>query len=261
MSKNDAKTGSQSTDQSQPDQPRPAGLSRRQALHWMAATVPAAGVVGWAACDTSSGAGGDPDAGGNHNDAAVSSPDGHLPPQDGVAPDGSVCEATGEDALGPFWEDGAPTRTVLAEANEPGPRTFVQGTVYGPDCETPLADALVDVWHADADGNYHDAGTQYRLRGQMQTDAQGRYAFESIRPGNYSNRPRHYHFNVSAPGHVPLTTQLYFAGDPFLGDSDSCQRPTCNSHDPARIVDFTSDQDPNGTTRYHGTFDITLSAI
>ena len=133
--------------------------------------------------------------------------------------------------------------------------------MYGPDCETPLADAIVDVWHADADGNYHAAGVQYRLRGQMRTDAQGRYAFESIRPGHYSGRPRHYHFNVSAAGHVPLTTQLYFVGDPNLGDNDTCQRPTCNSHDPTRIVAFETAPGPGDSTQYNGTFDITLTAI
>lgn len=238
----------------------PDGFSRRQALGWLAAAVPAAGIVGLAACDESSAGTGDIDAA-TSPDGTVATPDTGMPTVDGVAPDGAVCEVTGPDALGPFWEDGAPLRTVLAAANEPGDRTFVEGVVYAPDCETPLADALVDVWHADTDGNYHAAGQQYRLRGQMRTDAQGRYAFESIRPGHYSGRPRHYHFNVSAAGHVPLTTQLYFVGDPNLGDNDTCQRPTCNSHDPARIVAFETAPGPQGATQYHGTFDITLQII
>jgi len=38
-------------------------------------------------------------------------------------------------------------------------------------------------------------------------------------PGRYLNgaqyRPAHVHVKVSAPGFLPLTTQLYFPGDPY----------------------------------------------
>jgi catechol 1,2-dioxygenase len=169
----------------------------------------------------------------------------------------STCEATKGDALGPFHESGAPFRAVIAEASEPGTRTYVEGVVYGPDCKTPLVGAVLDIWHADASGSYHAAGKQYRLRGQVKTDASGRYAFESIRPGNYDNRPAHYHFIISQPGHQPLTTQIYFAGDPFLGPKDSCPPPTCNSADPGRVISF-ADKSISGKTLLAGSFDAVL---
>lgn len=51
----------------------------------------------------------------------------------------------------------------------------VSGFVVGTDC-TPLANAKVDVWQADASGEYDNRGG-HRLRGYVMTDASGRDAF------------------------------------------------------------------------------------
>lgn len=153
-------------------------------------------------------------------------------------PDAATCEPTRGDARGPFFEPGAPARTALAGPEEPGARLALQGTVRGPDCR-PLAGALLDVWQADAEGNYHGAGADYRLRGQLTTGADGRFAFTTIMPGRYplagSTRPAHIHFTVSHPGHRPVTTQIYFEGDPFLAPNDPCT-VDCDSGDPGRII-------------------------
>lgn len=239
----------------QPGAPKNVALIDRRAL---LLGLPAAGLLGGAlaACSGTTGTlrsdGTTTDArapdGAAGRDAAVAKTDG--------SPDSiSACSPTANDALGPFYEGGAPERTTLASQGEPGERTEVSGVVYGPDCKTPLAGAIVDVWHADAQGNYHAAGQEYRLRGQMKTDSAGRYAFESIRPGNYDGRPAHYHLIVSRPGHQPLTTQIYFAGDPFLGPKDSCPPPTCNSADPGRVIVFAPKQDK---TLIAGRFDVVL---
>lgn len=167
-----------------------------------------------------------------------------------------TCELTGSDVEGPFHIDGAPQRTVLADQDEPGERLMIEGTVYGPDCKTPVANAMLDVWHADDNGDYHD-DAEYRLRGQVMTDDQGRYAFETIIPGRYplggSTRPAHIHFMVSKPGFRPLTTQLYFEGDPFLNPNDPCGAG-CNSGDPTLIIALET-QSPQ---MMRGTFDINL---
>ncbi len=178
------------------------------------------------------------------------SPDaGPLPLEDASAGDAASradagaaqCEATRRDARGPFFAPNAPTRTRIAEPSEPGMRIFLQGTVQQSDCETPVEGALLDVWQADAMGQYHDAGqTSFRLRGQVLSDADGRWQLETIMPGHYENgpgawRPAHLHFTVSAPGFASVTTQLYFAGDPYLAPNDGC--PTaCDSSDPDRII-------------------------
>lgn len=58
-----------------------------------------------------------------------------------------------------------------------------------------------------------------RLRGKLRTDAKGAFMARSVLPGRYLNgrryRPAHIHVKVSAPGHAPLTTQLYFPDDPY----------------------------------------------
>jgi protocatechuate 3,4-dioxygenase beta subunit len=47
------------------------------------------------------------------------------------------------------------------------------------------------------------------LRGAQKTGATGAYAFTTSPPGVYPGRPPHIHVKVTAPGHKPLTTQLY----------------------------------------------------
>jgi catechol 1,2-dioxygenase len=103
--------------------------------------------------------------------------------------------------------------------------------------DTPLAGAVVDVWHADGDGHYdsqdrrHPAGN---LRGLFTTDARGEYWFRSVVPSSYPvptdgpvggllremgrhpMRPAHIHLRVSAAGHRPVTTHAFLAGDEYL---------------------------------------------
>jgi len=163
------------------------------------------------------------------------------------------CDPMESDFQGPMYTPGAPRRSVLAGPKEAGERLRIRGTVFGPDCRTPLRRALLDVWQADAAGHYHDEREDYRLRGQILTDDRGQYQIDTIRPGGYGGRPAHIHFTVTAPGHEPLTTQLYFRGDPVL-DHDSCG-PACNTNDPHRIIVLS--RLPAGSA---GTFDVVLKA-
>jgi protocatechuate 3,4-dioxygenase beta subunit len=163
-----------------------------------------------------------------------------------VLPDGAICRATTGDVLGPFYRDGAPSRVMIAAPTEPGERLALDGIVFADDCTTALAGVTIDVWQADTTGVYHEpteAGGPYRLRGKLTTAADGTWLLQTIKPGNYENgpnlwRPAHLHFIVSAPGFRSVTTQIYFAGDPFLPPNDSCG--TCASDDPARIVALAS---------------------
>lgn len=170
--------------------------------------------------------------------------------------DPGECLPTGSDIEGPFYEPGAPQRVQLASVDEPGERILIEGTVFEPDCQTPIEGALIDVWQADAEGNYH-SGANYRLRAQIVTDASGNYRIETIRPGHYLNagafRPAHIHFTITRPGFAPLTTQLYFAGDPYLAPNDSCG--VCASDDPTLIMELSDG--PEGFEK-QGRFDIVL---
>lgn len=157
--------------------------------------------------------------------------------------DASGCAITTRDAEGPYYEAGAPARAEIAGPDEPGVRLLVEGRLLGPDCKTPLAGYAVDVWQADANGNYYAAGDgPFRLRGKIVTDGAGRYRFSTVLPGRYGDaagiRPAHLHVKIWTPMNEPLlTSQLYFAGDPYLGDADYCTRQgTCNSADAARVL-------------------------
>jgi protocatechuate 3,4-dioxygenase beta subunit len=112
---------------------------------------------------------------------------------------------------GPFFTPDSPERVTLLEPGIEGTKLLLAGSVLAPDC-TPVAGALLDFWHADADGAYDNEG--YRLRGHQFADRQGRYRLETIVPGLYAGRTRHIHVKVQGPGEEVLTTQLYFPGEP-----------------------------------------------
>ena len=118
---------------------------------------------------------------------------------------------TPAQTAGPYWKPASPERTTLLEPGMAGTRLVLEGAVLGPDCR-PVPRARLDFWQADARGRYDNAG--HTLRGHQLTDAEGRYRLETVLPGLYPGRTRHIHVIVSAPGYVPLTTQIYFAGEP-----------------------------------------------
>lgn len=124
--------------------------------------------------------------------------------------------ATADNIEGPFYKRGAPNRSVLVGAGDDGERLIIAGSVSSTSCER-LAKATIDVWQANARGDYDLDG--FRFRGRMTADAQGRWQLRTIVPGRYLNgrryRPAHIHVKVSAPDFETLTTQLYFDGDPY----------------------------------------------
>jgi protocatechuate 3,4-dioxygenase beta subunit len=120
-------------------------------------------------------------------------------------------DATPPQTAGPFYKPSSPKRSSLLEPGMKGTRILVQGYVRSTRCK-PVGGALVDLWQADAAGVYDNAG--YKLRGHQYTDDSGRYSFETVMPGIYPGRTRHFHVRVQAPNHPVLTTQLYFPEEP-----------------------------------------------
>ena len=98
--------------------------------------------------------------------------------------------------------------------------SFAVSRVSGSAC-TPLAGALVDIWHCDALGVYSDVNDphgstlgQKFLRGYQVTDANGSAAFTTVYPGWYSGRTVHIHFKIrtdpTAASGTEFTSQLFF---------------------------------------------------
>ena len=112
---------------------------------------------------------------------------------------------------GPFFKPRSPERTDLVEPAARGRIYQLEGLVLTRACR-PVAGALLDLWHADENGDYDDRG--FRYRGHLFSDAAGRYRFRTILPGLYPGRTRHYHLKVQAPRQRLLTTQLYFPNEP-----------------------------------------------
>jgi len=151
-------------------------------------------------------------------------------------------EATVE---GPFYTAGAPMLkapfVVPHRANEPGDVLFFSGTVRSTD-GAPLSGALVDLWQADADGQYShfnipEAEAPFNLRGRFTADKNGKFEVQTWVPvsyeipkagptgallktlGRHAWRPAHLHVRVSHEGHTTLTTQIFLQNDPWI-DSD-----------------------------------------
>jgi protocatechuate 3,4-dioxygenase beta subunit len=124
---------------------------------------------------------------------------------------GDADDATPPQTPGPFYKPRSPERKSLIEPGIQGARIVLEGRVRSTKCKL-IERALVDFWQADASGVYDNAG--YRLRGHQFTDASGRYRLETIVPGLYPGRTRHFHVRVQAPDRPMLTTQLYFPDEP-----------------------------------------------
>ncbi len=120
-------------------------------------------------------------------------------------------DVTAPQTEGPFFKPRSPARTSLLEPGMRGTRILLTGYVLTTECR-PVTRALLDFWHADNGGIYDNAG--FRLRGHQFTDGAGRYSLETIIPGLYPGRTRHFHVKVQAANQPVLTTQLYFPGEP-----------------------------------------------
>ena len=145
-------------------------------------------------------------------------PTPHIDDDHGPLPTApAACAATADNIEGPFYKPGAPSRATLIGDADRGERLTLTGTVRSTAC-APVANATLDIWHADSRGGYDNDG--WGLRGTLVTDDRGRWALHTIIPGRYLNgkryRPAHIHVKLRAPGRSELTTQLYFEGDPYL---------------------------------------------
>ena len=124
-------------------------------------------------------------------------------------------DPTRRQTEGPYYSPDTPPRVDFMEDGA-GVPLVILGRVLSTRCE-PLPHAVLDFWHADADGRYDNAG--YRFRGHQFADADGLFTLATIQPGGYgyasAARPPHIHVkvqhvNVQGPASGLLTTQLYF---------------------------------------------------
>lgn len=145
---------------------------------------------------------------------------------------------------GPLYVAGAPVQQGKArldlDADDNVAPLRIHGTVTGPDGK-PVANALVEVWHANSMGFYSHfdptgAQSPFNLRGAIKTNADGSYDALTRMPvgygcpptgatqqlldalGRHGNRPAHVHYFVTSDKYRKLTTQFNIEGDPLTWD-------------------------------------------
>jgi protocatechuate 3,4-dioxygenase beta subunit len=110
------------------------------------------------------------------------------------------------------------SRARIAPQDQPGAPMTIEGVVLS-SRDTPAANVIVYAYHTNAEGIYPPAGNRHgTLRGWARTDAEGRYRFDTIRPGAYPGRevPEHVHMHVIEPGIGTYFIQnLEFLDDPL----------------------------------------------
>lgn len=124
-----------------------------------------------------------------------------------------ACVLTPELTEGPYFIAGEKVRRDIREGH-PGTRLDLKLTVLNAKTCKPIRNAAVDIWHADAAGNYSGFGnsTSNRtfMRGIQKTDANGVARFTTVYPGWYMGRTVHIHVKVHVGGAVVHTGQLFF---------------------------------------------------
>jgi protocatechuate 3,4-dioxygenase beta subunit len=153
----------------------------------------------------------------------------------------SSCVVRPELTEGPYYVDEELLRSDIRSDPSDGTirpgallaLTFNVSTAASNAC-SPLAGAIVDMWHCDALGVYSDvsdpsfntSGKKF-LRGYQVTGSDGVARFTTIYPGWYQGRAVHIHFKIrsaaSAASAYEFTSQLFF--DDSLTDQVHATEP------------------------------------
>ena len=154
-------------------------------------------------------------------------------------------QMSSSQTIGPYLHIGTDwlITTELAGADTAGQRISIEGRVYDGN-GAPVTDALIELWQADADGNYasaepaQPAATGFRGFGRTPTDSTGHFRFSTIMPGRVPGpgatlQAPHIAVTLFARGLLKhLVTRIYFpdaAGndeDPLLNAVPAARRGT-----------------------------------
>jgi protocatechuate 3,4-dioxygenase beta subunit len=136
-----------------------------------------------------------------------------------------TCTLTKEETEGPYYFDVDSIRSDIREDREGTPlRLAVR--VQSADTCTPIANAVVDIWHCDAGGLYSGfesasqggpgggkTDEETYLRGAQVTNKDGIVEFLTVYPGWYRGRTVHIHAKLHVDKETVLTTQMFFDED------------------------------------------------
>lgn len=113
-----------------------------------------------------------------------------------------------------------------------GDRIVITGQVFD-GAGSPVSDAVIEIWQADAEGSYggqhspaSNASPSFTGWGRKATDPEGRYRFETIKPGGVPGpdgrlMAPHVTLWIVARGiNTGLHTRLYFEDEPEANAAD-----------------------------------------
>lgn len=164
---------------------------------------------------------------------------------------GARCTVTRELTEGPYYFDVDRIRSDIRE-DRGGTQLRLAIRVRDDESCEPLPNAVVDIWHCDAVGNYSGfesasmggpgggggrTDDETYLRGAQVTNDEGIVQFVTVYPGWYRGRTVHIHAKVHLDNSTLVTTQLFFDDDvnadayekePYASDTG---RDTFNNND------------------------------
>lgn len=200
-----------------------SGISRRQALAGLGSISVGALIAACSDDDDSSAL--DPETNtGSTAEPAPKTSSGDLASR---FDDAATCRQTAEETEGPFYFDVDKIRSDIREDRKGVTLRLGVRVRDAVACE-PIANAVVDVWHCDAEGGYSEPGESY-CRGAQVTNRDGIAEFTTVYPGWYPGRTVHIHGKVHLDKQTVLTTQFYFddevsaavfVDDPYPGESN-----------------------------------------
>ncbi len=125
----------------------------------------------------------------------------------------------GCEAVFKWMPDRFSTSARLVPTSEPGEPLLISGTVKN-SADIPQANVIVYAYQTDRRGSYPLGLTRHgRLRGWVRTGLDGKYSFNTIRPGSYPGKdiPQHIHMHIIEPNRCTYTVgDILFADDPLL---------------------------------------------
>lgn len=198
----------------------------------------------------------------------------------------SRADATSSSVLGPFHVSGAPPLPYGGDMKRHygGPVLLAEGVIRDT-AGNPIPGAQLDIWQTAPNGLYasqDEAQDTYSFHGLMTVGEDGRYAFTTVKPveytvpsdgpvgdilracGRHPWRPSHLHYIVTAPGFRPLVTEIFPDDDPYL-DEDTVfgvRADLVMHYTEHPVRDFPEGMALSGKIQdpfLHVTFDITLA--